>query len=134
MLPFANTPVAWGWAWTPQRHENLNADTIRVISKVLNEKELTKWRKSGLEELKVALEAKLDDSRQYEQRGDRTQTILITISELADIELRHICDQLQLSDSTFLLPERRTGYGQSKKVEIPATTIIRLSEELSKRQ
>jgi len=104
------------------------------ISRVLNEKELTRWRQTGLLELKTALTAKADDANAYVQRGEQTQTILITLSELADIELKRMCDHLQLIDSSFLLPERKTGYGQSKRVEIPAATILRLLEEPDLRQ
>jgi hypothetical protein len=105
---------------------NMPYGQASYISRVLNEKELTKWRKLGKQELKETLKELEPKARKYIAQRAPERPLTCTLSEAAEIELRRLSEQLRLSDDKFILPIKRSGYGQFKMVDIAAESIIKL--------
>ncbi|MGD9116606.1 MAG: hypothetical protein PVJ61_05455 [Dehalococcoidia bacterium] len=98
------------------------------ICRVLNEKELTTWRIMGRQDLKKALDDQKDPAEECVNLGTPEVPLDFTISDIAEIELRRLSDQLKLSNEKFILPGKRGGYGQFRIVRVAAKSILELLE------
>ena len=102
------------------------------MMRVLVERELPHLRATARQKLKEALGRALPKAQEAIEDSRPDQPIKVTLSLLAEREVRNAVNVLYRKDDATLLPERSSTYGDQKTVMLPAKTLGELLEELQK--
>jgi hypothetical protein len=100
------------------------------IIRVLLERELPHLRRRAREDLKSALENVLPDAQEAIEDNRPDQPLRLTLSLLAEGELRNAANVLYRRDDATLLPEKSFSYGDTRTVMLPAKTVGEVLEDL----
>jgi predicted transcriptional regulator len=108
---------------------NLPHGQANYISRVLNERTLSTWRKQGLLELKKALTKNQTMASKNVAAKEGELAITITISKVALLELQRCYEEVRNLFPDLAPPKRRSTFGDSYEIDLPSATIVRLLEE-----